>query len=75
LAEANASGVPVIARDMGSCRKVIKDGQTGFLVKDVNEALQALERLSEIDPSACRRRVQQCFSIKSMVEGTNGFTR
>src|SRR2546429_3347645 len=34
LVEANAAGVPVIAMDLGSCREVIKDGQTGFLVED-----------------------------------------
>ena len=33
LVEANAAGVPVIAMDLGSCREVIKDNQTGFLVK------------------------------------------
>src|SRR5204863_7789678 len=68
LAEANAAGVPVVAMDLGSCREVIKDGQTGFLVNDVRDAVRALERLSEIDRSACRRRIQQCFSIKTMVE-------
>jgi glycosyltransferase involved in cell wall biosynthesis len=68
LAEANAAGVPVIAMDLGSCREVIKDGQTGFLVNNVNEAARALERLSEIDRSVCRQRIQQCFSIKTMVE-------
>jgi glycosyltransferase involved in cell wall biosynthesis len=68
LAEANAAGVPVIAMDLGSCREVIKDGQTGFLVKNVDEAVQALKRLGEIDRSACRQRVQECFSIETMVE-------
>jgi glycosyltransferase involved in cell wall biosynthesis len=68
LAEANAAGVPVIAMDLGSCREVIQHGLTGFLVNGVNEAVQALQRLPEIDPSACRRRVQQCFSIETMVE-------
>jgi glycosyltransferase involved in cell wall biosynthesis len=68
LAEANAAGVPVIAMDLGSCREVIRDGQTGFLVNNVNEAVRALERLAEIDRGACRQRVQQCFSVKSMVE-------
>ena len=68
LAEANAAGVPVIAMDLGSCREVIEDGQTGFLVNNVNEAVRALERLSEIDRSACRQRVQQCFSIETMVK-------
>jgi glycosyltransferase involved in cell wall biosynthesis len=69
LAEANAAGVPVIAMSLGSCREVIEDGKTGFLVRDVAGAVSALERLAEIDPEACRRRVQQCFSIDTMVDG------
>jgi glycosyltransferase involved in cell wall biosynthesis len=69
LVEANAAGVPVIAMDLGSCREVIKDGQTGFLVDSVPEAVRAVGRISEIDRSACRSRVQQHFSIETMVEG------
>jgi len=68
LAEANAAGVPVIAMDMGSCREVVKDGQTGFLVANIDEAVQALKRVHQIDRSACRKRVQHCFSIETMVE-------
>ena len=67
LAEANAAGVPVIAMDLGSCREVIEDGQTGFLVNNVNEAVLVLKRLPEIDRRACRERVRQCFSIETMV--------
>ena len=69
LVEANAAGVPVIAMDLGSCREVIKDGQTGFLVDNVTEAVRALGRISEIDRRACRSRVRQYFSIDTMVEG------
>jgi glycosyltransferase involved in cell wall biosynthesis len=68
LVEANAAGVPVIAMDLGSCREVIKEGQTGFLVSNVDEGVQALARVSEIDHGACRQRVQECFSIETMVE-------
>jgi glycosyltransferase involved in cell wall biosynthesis len=68
LAEANAAGVPVIAMDLGSCREVIEDGQTGFLVQGVNEAVEALKRVHTIDRATCRRRVQNCFSIDTMVE-------
>ena len=68
LAEANAAGVPVIAMDLGSCREVIQDGRTGFLVNNVNEAVQALHQLPEIDRSACREHVQQRFSIDTMVD-------
>jgi glycosyltransferase involved in cell wall biosynthesis len=68
LAEANAAGVPVIAMDLGSCREVIEEGKTGFLVNGVNEAVEALKRVHTIDRAACRRRVEQCFSIETMVE-------
>ena len=69
LAEANAAGVPVIAMDLGSCREVIEDGQTGFLVNNVDEAVRALETawLKSIARPAARR-VQECFSIETMVE-------
>ena len=67
LAEANAAGVPVIAMDLGSCREVIEDGRTGILVNNVDEAVRSLNRLSEIDRAACRRRVQEFFSIETMV--------
>jgi glycosyltransferase involved in cell wall biosynthesis len=69
LVEANAAGVPVIAMNLGSCPEVIKDGQTGFLVDNVTEAVRSLERISEIDRRACRSRVQQYFSIETMVTG------
>ena len=69
LAEANAAGVPVIAMDLGSCREVIEDGKTGFLVNGVDDAVLALQRVHEIDREACRERVQRCFSIETMVAG------
>jgi len=68
LAEANAAGVPVIAMDLGSCREVIRNGQTGFLVNNVGEAVEALKRVGDIDRNVCRQRVQKCFSIETMVE-------
>jgi glycosyltransferase involved in cell wall biosynthesis len=68
LVEANAAGVPVIAMNLGSCGEVIDDAETGFLVNDVHEAVLMLDHLGEIDPNACRRRVQECFSIETMVQ-------
>ena len=67
LAEANAAGVPVIAMDLGSCREVIEQGVTGFLVAGVGEALTALSKVSTIDSHACRRRVMERFSTATMV--------
>lgn len=69
LVEANAAGVPVVAMDLGSCREVIEDGVTGFLVDNIQEAVDAIPRIPEIAPSACRRRVEENFSVEIMVEG------
>ena len=69
LAEANAAGVPVIAMDLGSCREVVEDGKTGFLVNTIDEAVLALQRVDEIDRAACHARVHRLFSIETMVEG------
>jgi glycosyltransferase involved in cell wall biosynthesis len=69
LVEANAAGVPVIAMDLGSCREVIDQGVTGFLVNDVAEAVKALDSVPSIQDSACRKRVEERFSIATMVAG------
>ena len=68
LAEANAAGVPVVAMDLGSCREVIAHGVTGYLVRDVAEAVAALAKIPAIDDDACRQRVVERFSIATMVE-------
>ncbi len=66
MAESMAAGVPVIAMDLGSCREVIKDRETGFLVSNVEEALQAVRNIPRIDRRKCRRRVEENFTIDCM---------
>jgi glycosyltransferase involved in cell wall biosynthesis len=67
MAESMAAGVPVIAMDLGSCREVIKDEETGFLVNDVEQAVDAVRKTDQIDRRKCRRRVEENFTIDSMV--------
>jgi len=69
MAEANGAGVPVIAYDRGSCREVIADGKTGYLVKDVAEAVDAIGKIDKIKPEACRKHVEDNFSIDCMAAG------
>jgi glycosyltransferase involved in cell wall biosynthesis len=64
-----AAGVPVIAMDLGSCREVITDKQTGYLVKNVDEAVEAVAKINLIDRSKCRQRVEENFTIDRMVAG------
>ena len=69
LAEANAAGVPVIAMDLGSCREVIEDGQTGFLVNNVERGgARPWNAFPKSIAAPAAQRVQQCFSIETMVE-------
>ncbi len=69
MAEANGAGVPVIAYDRGSCKEVIADGKSGFIVNNVDEAVAAVKRIETIDPQACRKHVEDNFSIDCMVAG------
>ncbi len=69
MAESMAAGVPVIAMDLGSCREVIADKQTGFLVNDVDEAAHAVGKIEQIDRKKCHQRVEENFTIDCMVAG------
>ena len=67
MAESMAVGVPVIAMDRGSCREVIANKRTGFLVNNVDEAVKAVEKIPEISRHACRQRAEEHFSLDIMV--------
>ena len=69
MAESMAAGVPVIAMDLGSCREVIADKQTGYLVNNIDEAVEAVAKIDLIDRKKCRQRVEENFTIDKMVEG------
>ncbi len=69
MAESMAAGVPVIAADLGSCREVIADGKTGYLVNNVDEAVEAVAKLDLIDRKSCLQRVQENFTIDCMAAG------
>jgi glycosyltransferase involved in cell wall biosynthesis len=69
MVEAMACGCPVIAVRRGSVPELIADGETGYIVDDVEGAVAATERLGSLDRAACRRRVQQRFTVDHMVEG------
>ena len=69
MAEAMGAGVPVIAYNRGSCREVVADGKTGFIVEDVEQAAEAVGKIEQIKPADCRKHVEENFSIDKMVQG------
>jgi len=66
--EAMACGTPVIAFGRGSAKEIIKDGKTGFIVKNITGAVEAIKKIDQIDRRECRRHVEENFSIKKMVD-------
>ncbi|HMF89461.1 MAG TPA: glycosyltransferase [Candidatus Angelobacter sp.] len=66
--EAAASGTPVIAFARGALQEIVRDGVTGFLIENVEEAARAVRRLGEIDPGVCVRHTHQHFSGSTMAE-------
>src|SRR6202035_1587131 len=69
MAESMAAGTPVIGMDLGSVREVVADGETGYVVQSVQEAVEALGSIAQINRAACRRRVEKYFSVEAMVDG------
>jgi glycosyltransferase involved in cell wall biosynthesis len=69
MIEAMACGTPVIAYNRGSVPEVIKDKKTGFIVKNVSEAVKAVHKIDQIKRSDCRDWVKERFSIDTMVDG------
>jgi glycosyltransferase involved in cell wall biosynthesis len=67
--EAMATGTPVIALRRGSAPEVVSDGETGFVVDSIDEMPAALHRAGELDPVACRRRVEKYFDVSVMAAG------
>lgn len=68
MAEAMACGTPVIAFDRGAVREVVEHGVTGFVVRNMQEAALAVARLPELDRTVIRRRFEQRFTSRAMVE-------
>lgn len=62
--EAMACGTPVIAFRRGAVSEILEDGLTGFIVEGVDEAVQAVQRLHELERQQIRHRFEQRFSAQ-----------
>lgn len=68
LIEAFACGTPVIAYRHGSVPEIVEEGVTGFMVTNQEEALQAAQKIEDIDRARCRRTFEQRFAAQRMAE-------
>lgn len=70
LTESLAAGTPVVAWKRGAASEIISEGETGFLVPflDLDGAVQAVQRLPELDRTECRQQVEARFQLDRMVD-------
>ena len=66
LVESMACGTPVIAFDRGSMPEIIRHGETGYIVDDIEGAINAVASVTSISRSTCRADVENRFSSTRM---------
>lgn len=69
MIESMVCGTPVIALRGGAVEEVIEHGVTGFICDDPDELPDAIARIGEIDPFACRERVERLFATDRFAAG------
>ena len=68
VVEAMACGTPVIAYDRGSMSELVDHGRTGYLVTDVEGAVQAVDDAGALDRAAIRESTSSRFGLVTMVD-------
>ena len=69
VAEAMMCGTPVVAFNRGSMPELIIDGETGFLVQNIDEAAATLSKVKDISRADCRQHALENFSTNKMIDG------
>jgi glycosyltransferase involved in cell wall biosynthesis len=66
MIEAMACGTPVIAWPGGSVGEVMEDGVTGFIVNEIDDAVEATRRIAGLDRRRCREVFDDRFTVARM---------
>jgi glycosyltransferase involved in cell wall biosynthesis len=67
MIEAMACGTPVIAYDRGSVPEVMENGATGFIVNEIEQAVEAVGRVRDLSRARCRDVFEKRFTASRMV--------
>jgi glycosyltransferase involved in cell wall biosynthesis len=66
MIEAMACGTPVIAYRNGSVPEVMEEGSTGFIVEELEDAVEAVRRVPELSRARCREVFEERFTAARM---------
>ena len=68
VVEAMACGTPVITHPRGSMSEIVREGENGFLVATLDEAVDAVRASAGMDRLAVRASVEDRFDANRMVD-------
>ena len=68
MIESMACGTPTIAFNCGSVPEVITNGVSGFIVENIDEAVNAVQQAATLDRAACRAEFMERFSAPKMAQ-------
>jgi glycosyltransferase involved in cell wall biosynthesis len=66
MIEAMACGTPVIAYRSGSVPEVMEQGRTGFVVRKLDDAVEAVRRVPYLSRARCREVFEKRFTAQRM---------
>jgi len=66
MIEAMACGTPVIAYSSGSVPEVMEQGRTGFIVHELDDAVEAVRRVPLLSRARCREIFEERFTAARM---------
>lgn len=67
FAEALACGTPVISCPRGALPEIVRPGIEGYLIRSVEEGVDAVAKVASLDRTACRKRADDYFSPAAVV--------
>jgi len=68
MIESMACGTPIIAWPAGSVPEIIEEGVTGYIVRSIDEAVAAVQRVDALDRARVREQFEQRFTVQRMAQ-------
>jgi len=66
MIEGMACGTPVVAYRGGAVSEIMEQGHTGFIVKELEDAVEAVRRIPGLSRKRCREVFEQRFTARRM---------